>query len=146
VLAGRIASVINGVYAFVASTGELIGDIRDPSLFEPLEEVPPASPQPQQVVQLRLSTQDATEFAAILAGAADPAKQIGEVLKTVECPLAPDLLARFDVLNAQPRPTIDAYVFRGTETVADVPSREMSILGTYGFTINNVLHQVEVLV
>lgn len=146
VIAGRIASVINGMYAFVASTGELIGDIRDPSLFEPLEDVPPESPPPQHAVQLRLSPADATEFASILAGAANPAIQIGEVLKTVECQLAPDLLARFDVLNAQPRPTIDAYVFRGTETVADVPSREMSIIGTYDFTINNIIHRVEVLV
>lgn len=145
VLAGRIASVVAGVLTFQASTGEIISGV-DPTLLEPLADVPPENPPANHKVQLRLSAEDAAAFATILAGPANPAIQIGEVLKTVECPLGADMLARFDVLNAQPRPTIDAYVFRGNTTVADVPSREVSILGTYDFKIDDVIIQVEVLV
>lgn len=145
VLAGRIASVVAGVFTFQASTGEIISGI-DPALLEPLEEVPPANPPPNHKTQLQLTAQEANEFAAILAGPPNPAVQIGDPLKTKECQLGAGLIARFDVLNAQPRPSIDAYVLRNGAIVADVPSREVSILGTYDFTVDDVIIQVEVLV
>jgi hypothetical protein len=146
VLAGQIVSVINNVFTFQASSGELISGITDTNLFEALEDAPPLPPPSGSISQkMVLAPADADEFDAFLAmPSAIATRSIGEVLKTARFQLSPTLVFVIDVINAQPRPSIDAYVFRDGVVVAEVEPREMSVYGSYSVTVDTVLYQVEV--
>lgn len=145
VLAGRIASVINNIYTFAAESGELLSGITDVTLFEPLDDAPPELPTGGVSQRMILAAHDANESEGYLQStSAIPTKAIGEVLKTSRFQVATNMVFVIDIINAQPRPSIDAYVLRDGIVVAEIPPREMSVYGNYTFTVDSVVYQVEV--
>lgn len=117
----------------------------DISLFEPFQaETPvpvPTAPSYQQTLALPKPKAEEIENLLVLV-APIVTQPIGELLTSVTVQFSETDAARFDVLNAQPKPYVDAYFLRNSAAIVSLPPREVSIYGQYDFPVEDRVYTV----
>jgi hypothetical protein len=135
------------VYTFQSDAGEVI-QVADAALLEvPYDPpVPPVErPLGAAVQRLVLTPEQAAAVEGYLAMTApSPQKAIGECFLGFSVPFAAPCVVGLDIINAQPKPYIDAYLSVGAGVSIDCEPREVSIYGDYRFVHNNQTYIVEV--
>lgn len=119
----------------------------EPQHFEPFQAEtpapPPTTPSYAQGLVLTPAQGEAVENLLVLT-APLASRSIGDVLESYDVRFSETDYARFDVVNAQPKPYVDAYFCRGTTTMAEAPPRETSIYGQYDFNVEGRTYSVTV--
>lgn len=146
VLTGTIMSAGEGVWAFRSDQGEDITVI-DATQFEALSAETPPPPAPANLLQqtLQLTPDQVTVFEQHLA-MSEPLASIGigdPILRLHQQFNATDTVV-VDLINAQPKPTIDAYLARNGRVISEAAPRHQSPYGIYDFVVGEETFRLEV--
>ncbi len=148
-ITGTIKAVDNErqVVEFAGDNGESLSAIPFSQLFAPTPQMPEAPViEPAVTHPLRVNKADSARIAGFLA-LTQPVGNVplGDILQGFEVDFDGVGKAAIQVINAQPKPSIDAFLVDAAGTaLAELPPRENALAGNYDFQVRGQVYRVAV--